>query len=195
MKTFKVNQDSLSFKFANHLSFAVEGMGDDRWGKSYPKDFCTYWRHVILWSPLMIITLMAILCLAGAMLFIAIQTPSESIFAIMFISTVTLGLLGVEWLNKKLHIWRGFLWLMNHGPIQVLSFIFRPIGWVLSWLFVKFIDFCVWGAEVWEKIRGPKRAALDGATKRPSMLMQKYASIKRKYCPMVEYVKSDAEAK
>jgi len=194
MNTFKIDENSLSFKFANYLSFPFNGMRHTSYFSNYPKDFCTYWRHVLLWSPLILlfftVTAAAFAFCIGALLYGAFTEPGQFFVMLGVIVAFVVTVFGSIFILENTKQWTVpvISWLWNHGPRQVLSFIFVPIGNAFNWVFVKIGDGFL-------AMFPPKIVDYDSdgevVEAQPSLWMQRYLALKGKYCPMIEYTNNE----
>jgi hypothetical protein len=196
METFKVDEKSWSFRFANLLSFKLNDYGHGVWDHDYPKDFCTYWRHVLLWSPILLCFYLAAAAVGAAIGWVIIGSAftATSMFFTVLGMILTILVIALT-ISAFLHFCGDWIagvlkWIWEHGPLQVLSFIFTPIGAGLAYVFVKIVELFLW-------MKGPAKPAKPTKSKapkkpkQPSLWMQKYLALKGQYCPMVEYSGSE----
>lgn len=191
MNSYTIDEKSISYKFVKRLSFKFFDGEED-----YPKDFCTYWRHVLLWSPLFLAMLLLIslyfLFAVYLLFYLLIGETLQFLIALSVIFFVVMAIIGcIETFKKTKYIIIPFVsWVWNRGPKQVLSFIFRPLGFVLNWLFLKTGDAVFSTVDLVHNIKKRKvteSSDKDYVEKQPSMLKQRYMSLKEKCCPLVEY--------
>lgn len=192
METFKVRPDSLSYKWTNSLS--------TRWADEYdrPKDYCAYWRHVLLWSPLMFAILVLLFAFIGSIIIGAIMNPGDAAGIIGLVVILGGIIYGVVW------------FLENYGNrfvVPVIEFIWKwsglhflivtVLGTAFVWFFTKIGDWLT-AYFVWRDERKPKKEPKPKAKpverdptwweNLKSFFYTRYKSWKENYCPMLEYV-------
>lgn len=176
MDKFKVNQNAWHYKFAK---FSL--------GKIFtqPKDFCSYWRMVFVWSPLMLllysIMLLGIfvhICMIGY--FIYTDLPTAGI--VVIIVSIVFGITTIIKTSiKKFFTWLATTWLLKGIGWAVKFIVITCIGSIVGLIVVTLGNSIIY---LYNKIR-PKKST---RTRQPSIIYTKYKSLKEKYCPMVEYV-------
>lgn len=189
MKAFVVNKNSITYKINSDLV----------WGNifSVPKDFCTYWRHTLVYAPISFIGLVAIfhvfMMIMSAIILSFWFHPIEGfsvIGGVLLIIGITLGIIGFFYYTERFWVNRVLIPLVKYIFQPLWKYIFRwpfvALSWVLTKIFVFIIDI---GYYFWKKLPERKVKVTDEnlPPKEPSMIMLKYKSLKEKYCPMVVY--------
>jgi len=218
MQSFTVNPDSWHYKFNQKFFWRISSneevfpretkMPDGTWDfvsrDNLPKDFCTYWRHTILYSGFMAllfgIAIIAVLALIGLFFYQIFLTPVDFLIGlggVLGVIAIMFGFIfGIEkileitkeWRRMKLHPfvarqWRNWL----HYPFLPIKWFFQGLGWIIEMIVMGIGDAYLY-------IRGLMAKKPDEDTpmetlppREPSMFWQKVISLKGKFCPRVEY--------
>jgi hypothetical protein len=206
MNGFKVDEKSWHYRLNANIFWAMADIRhipeDDSWYmktmySALPKDFCTYWRHV-MWSLLLSVVLIGLVSsvsfLVGAALFALFQGGVTSLWGILIAIGLIVSLYCIAYGLVKLQdtVLKKYVW--PHVQRFLSFFVGKPLAFVYDWtlkpLFIGIIDFVVW---LYGLLPEPKPSTADikvtkiKKPRRPSLIMQWYRAVKNKYCPMIEY--------
>lgn len=178
MNKFEIDENSWTFIWNKWLSFWVFSVKP----YDYPKDFCSYWRHTLLWSPIalvLILLLIGFVIVAGyAVGYSIIYEPKAFFIAVGSMLVILPAVLGFIVVMDK-------YWPQSWSEAiaNFFSYIFKPIGMMFVFVFMKIYElFMFLGKFLPEKKQSDKKVE-----RKPSMLKTRYDAWKEKYCPMVDY--------
>lgn len=193
MKEFEINSNSLSYKWNSMLFWKLADIGSSRWDNPLPRDFCTYWRHTLLWSPLVALAALVLsvsgIGAVGALIYGAFTETLTFFATIGVVIAASATMFTLFFLGEKGYLdWIGTYFLFPLWK-YVLRWPFVAIGTVFSFIFTKIFD-------LYEKLeedrlkKAEDRGDIIVEKKRSgffTMLYMKYRAIKDRYCPMVTY--------
>lgn len=172
------------------LWWYMANIDDSKHSKNKPRDFCTFWRHTVVYSTLVFIVISIIALWITLVISFIIATfildpvNSFSVLASAIIGVMVFACFGYSWP----YIWKFLEYLkISTGLYYVFGVPFKyviakPIVYVFNQIVLLF-------GMAWEKL--PKLKQVDTSEKlppkEPSMLIQYYRALKDKYCPIMEY--------